>query len=429
MDLRRAHPYNWIVVECKSNDQSKTGVATCGTSSPRNAHPQQPGATHRCDYAGRLHNLRAGRCVGPVSFRLEASSGSVRRCGDVDLRDRRGDFVTSKSDAKTSVEHRAPNEFAGVSAFVGALSASWLGRENHGNQIGSHRRNRVQSHIAYFPGTRRPANSFVHPCDNGPVKLLVVEDDPAIAEPLVAGLRHHGFEVEHVGTGQLAIDRVASAAGMDMVLLDLGLPDIDGITVCREIRKVSQVPIIMVTARDDEVDRVVGLELGADDYVSKPFGIRELVARVRAVSRRFEIAKESSVARPTEPEDSEQGPQIEVEQTEAGTEPTELKLGALHIDHRTRRVRLNGVELALTPKEHGVLSVLAVDPGAVVTRMSLIEQVWDEHWYGPTKTLDVHVAQLRQKLGNPGWIETVRSVGYRLVDPDAGEAATKPEPT
>jgi two-component system, OmpR family, response regulator RegX3 len=249
------------------------------------------------------------------------------------------------------------------------------------------------------------------------VKLLVVEDDPAIAEPLVAGLKHHGFEVEHVGTGADAIDRVAGDAAIEMVLLDLGLPDIDGIEVCREIRKVSRVPIIMVTARDDEVDRVVGLELGADDYVSKPFGIRELVARVRAVSRRFETAQDFSATGPPSQINVAVGRNETTE--EANIEATELKLGTLHIDHRTRRVRLNGTELSLTPKEHGVLAVLAADPGAVVTRMSLIEQVWDEHWYGPTKTLDVHIAQLRQKLGDPHWIETVRSVGYRLVDPAA----------
>ncbi len=259
-----------------------------------------------------------------------------------------------------------------------------------------------------------------HPCDNATVKLLVVEDDLSIAEPLIAGLRHHGFDVEHVGTGQLAIE-VATTQSVDMVLLDLGLPDIDGITVCRKIRKVSRVPIIMVTARDDEVDRVVGLELGADDYVSKPFGIRELVARVRAVSRRFEISAEAAAAKPSTPDDATPVVElIEDQQRMDNQQPAGvLVLGALQMDHRTHRVRLKGVELALTPKEHGVLAVLAADAGAVVTRMSLIEQVWDEHWYGPTKTLDVHIAQLRQKLGNPGWIETVRSVGYRLVDPDA----------
>jgi two-component system, OmpR family, response regulator RegX3 len=261
------------------------------------------------------------------------------------------------------------------------------------------------------------------------VKLLVVEDDPAIAEPLVAGLKHHGFDVEHVGTGLVAIERVAGGAAMgaiDLVLLDLGLPDIDGIEVCREIRKVSRVPIIMVTARDDEVDRVVGLELGADDYVSKPFGMRELVARVRAVSRRFETAHGFSATGTASQIDAALG-ETETNE-EANIEATELKLGALHIDHRTRRVRLNGTELSLTPKEHGVLAVLAADPGAVVTRMSLIEQVWDEHWYGPTKTLDVHIAQLRQKLGDASWIETVRSVGYRLVDPDAVAETPESDP-
>jgi two-component system, OmpR family, response regulator RegX3 len=271
------------------------------------------------------------------------------------------------------------------------------------------------------------------PCDNAVMRLLVVEDDPAIAEPLLAGLRHHGFDVVHVATGSSAIDTISTQT-IDMVLLDLGLPDIDGLDVCRGIRKVSRVPVIMVTARDDEVDRVVGLELGADDYVVKPFGIRELVARVRAVSRRFDINTETSTgdadaggltastAAATKTRSSANSvelPNAALHETAGG-----MTLGALRVDHRTHRVTIGGNELSLTPKEFGVLAVLATDPGAVVTRMSLIEQVWDEHWYGPTKTLDVHVAQLRQKLGNPGWIETVRSVGYRLVDPEASTGDT-----
>jgi two-component system, OmpR family, response regulator RegX3 len=236
------------------------------------------------------------------------------------------------------------------------------------------------------------------------MRLLVVEDDSAIAEPLLAGLAHHGFEVKHVATGLLAIQAIRDET-FDLVLLDLGLPDIDGLDVCREIRAVAKIPVIMVTARDDEVDRVVGLELGADDYVVKPFGIRELIARIRAVSRRVDATNEPS-------------PRIDpLESHETIDAAAAMILGALTIDHRTRRVHLAGNEVSLTPKEYGVLAVLAADPGAVVARMSLIEQVWDEHWYGPTKTLDVHVAQLRQKLGDARWIETVRSVGYRLIDP------------
>jgi len=213
------------------------------------------------------------------------------------------------------------------------------------------------------------------------VHLLVVEDDEAIAVPLVRGLERSGFAVTRVATGRdaLAVD------GMDLVLLDLGLPDLDGTEVCRQLRASSGVPIIVVTARGDEGDRVLGLELGADDYVVKPFGLRELVARVRAVARR-------TVTEPV-------GPQ---------------HVGALVVDRRTRRVSVDGAEVGLAPKEFDLLALLADDPGAVVSRAQIMDEVWDPHWYGPTKTLDVHVASLRRKLGDPGWIETVRGVGFRL---------------
>ncbi len=248
------------------------------------------------------------------------------------------------------------------------------------------------------------------------MKLLVVEDDLTIAEPLLDGLRHHGFDVHHVARGTETLDAIEADA-FDVVLLDLGLPDIDGLDVCRKIRSIASTPVIMLTARSEEVDRVVGLELGADDYVVKPFGLRELVARIRAVRRRFDATMPNGNDRSNEREirgnDEAAGP-------DAGGQgaDTSLCFGALEINQRTHRVYIGGVELALTPKEYGVLVVLAADPGAVVTRSSLIDQVWDEHWYGPTKTLDVHVAQLRRKLGSPRWIETVRSVGYRLHNPD-----------
>jgi DNA-binding response OmpR family regulator len=217
------------------------------------------------------------------------------------------------------------------------------------------------------------------------MRVLLVEDDDAIAEPLTSGLGRHGFQVSRVRTGAEALD----APPHEVVLLDLGLPDMDGIDVCRRLRASSAVPIIVLTARSEEVDRVLGLELGADDYVVKPFGFRELVARIRAVTRRALAA-----AGPVE------GPQ---------------RLGRLELDRRQRLVRLGGVEVTLTVKEFDLLALLAEDPGAVFAREQILERVWDPHWFGPTKTLDVHVASLRKKLGDPGWIETARGVGFRLV--------------
>lgn len=224
-------------------------------------------------------------------------------------------------------------------------------------------------------------------CQRGAVKVLLVEDDDAIAEPLVAGLGREGITCQRVSTGQAALD----APEPDLVLLDLGLPDIDGTEVCRRLRARSSVPIIVVTARGEEVDRVVGLELGADDYVVKPFGVRELAARIRAVLRRS-----SERAEPAE--------QI-------------LRTGELEVDTRAHRVTMAGDEIQLTPKEFDLLALLASDPGATFTRDAILEEVWDPHWYGPTKTLDVHVASVRRKLGDPSWIETVRGVGFRLRAP------------
>jgi DNA-binding response OmpR family regulator len=220
------------------------------------------------------------------------------------------------------------------------------------------------------------------------MRVLIVEDDAAIAAPLAKGLEREGLDVDRVETGADALAHAFDSA-CDVILLDLGLPDRDGFDVCRELRARSDVPIIVVTARSDEIDRVVGLELGADDYIVKPFGFRELVARIRAVARR-------------------RGPR---------TDGVTTELGELVIDRRTRRVCLADEELALTPKEFDLLSFLGEDPGAVRSRQQLLEEVWDPHWYGPTKTLDVHVASLRKKLGHPGWIETVRGVGFRLRVP------------
>ena len=216
--------------------------------------------------------------------------------------------------------------------------------------------------------------------------ILVVEDEDAIADPLVAGLRREGYDVSRVETGEGALE--ASAA--DLVLLDLRLPDIDGLDVCRRLRERSRVPIIVLTARGEEADRVVGLELGADDYVVKPYGLRELIARIRAVMRRAAALGGTGGA---------------------------LRVGELEVDERARRATLDGRELELTPKEFELLAALARDPGAAVSRQRLLAEVWQTSWYGSSKTIDVHVAALRRKLGDPGWIDTVRGVGFRLRVP------------
>jgi two-component system, OmpR family, response regulator RegX3 len=223
------------------------------------------------------------------------------------------------------------------------------------------------------------------------VKLLLVEDDRAIAESLVPGLRADGHEVTHVATGTEAL----AASGYELVLLDLGLPDVDGRDVCRQLRQRGDVPIIMLTASGDEFDRVLGLELGADDYVTKPFSRRELSARIRAVGRRAQQAPADAT----------------VEDADV------LTVGGLAIDRRSRRVRLDGDEITLTAKEFDVLAYLAAEAGAVVSRTTLLERVWDVNWYGPTKTVDAHVAALRRKLGDHRWIEAVRGVGFRLEAP------------
>jgi DNA-binding response OmpR family regulator len=219
------------------------------------------------------------------------------------------------------------------------------------------------------------------------LRVLLVEDDPSIAEPLAEGLEHEGFEVQRVASGAEAL---AADAG-DVVLLDLGLPDLDGREVCRRLRDRSRVPIIVVTARDDEVDRVLLLEMAADDYVVKPFGFRELVARIRAVHRRS-VAVDAP-------------------------EPPGQDAGPLRIDRRARRVWLDGSEVDLTPKEFDLLALLTEEPGIARTREEIIARVWDENWWGPTKTLDVHIASLRRKLENPDWIVTLRGVGYRFDPP------------
>ncbi|MFF7469028.1 response regulator [Streptomyces sp. NPDC008092] len=217
------------------------------------------------------------------------------------------------------------------------------------------------------------------------MRVLLVEDDEPVAESLRRGLKRYGFEVEWVTTGAAAL---AYAGPCDVVLLDLGLPDTDGLDVCKALRLRGDLPIIVISARSDETDRVVGLELGADDYVSKPFGVREVIARIRAVLRR------------TQPRPPDAGPD---------------RYGSrLTVDRKAARVRLDGAEVALAPKEYDLLAFLTEEPGALMSREQIMEAVWDANWFGPTKTLDVHVAALRRKLAGAITIEAVRGVGFRL---------------
>jgi two-component system, OmpR family, response regulator RegX3 len=221
-------------------------------------------------------------------------------------------------------------------------------------------------------------------------RILFVEDEPSISEPFAKALGREGFDAVVAGTLAEA-RRQFERRPPDLILLDLRLPDGDGRDLAREIRQRSSVPIIMLTARGTELDRIVGLEIGADDYVVKPFSGAEVVARIRAVLRR---------AKPGEDE----------------APVTPLAVGGLEIDPASRRAVLGGAELELSRKEFDLLLELARHAGQVVRREDLMSRVWDENWFGSTKTLDVHVGWLRRKLGDPAWIETVRGVGFRFSD-------------
>ncbi|MFC8430154.1 response regulator transcription factor [Streptomyces sp. NPDC057253] len=248
------------------------------------------------------------------------------------------------------------------------------------------------------------------------LRVLLIEDDETIAEPLAEGLAHFGLTVDHVTTGTEGL----RASYGDVVLLDLGLPDMDGIDVCRGIREVSDVPIVILSARGEEADRVLGLELGADDYLAKPFSVRELVARVRAVTRRTRRAQETlAAASPTFPERTSSPtapaptPAMAPAMTPIGAPGHDP--GPLAVDRRTRQVWVGESQVPLTPKEFDLLALLTEDPGAVYSRQQILDRVWDPFYEGPTKTLDVHVASLRRKLGHPAWIQTLRGVGFRLA--------------
>ena len=227
-------------------------------------------------------------------------------------------------------------------------------------------------------------------------RILLVEDEDSIVAPLKQALEREGFEAHVAGTAGEGIE-LGTSLDPDLVLLDLMLPDGSGYDVCRELRRAGDVPIVMLTARGDEADRIVGLELGADDYVVKPFSAREVIARIRAVLRRAGAAREP-----------ERGGAIEI--------------GEVRLDPERREVALAGEPVELSRKEFELLQRLMRDAGTVVTRERLIEDVWDMNWFGSTKTLDVHVSALRRKLGDdpnqPRYVHTLRGVGFRFSSPD-----------
>jgi DNA-binding response OmpR family regulator len=228
--------------------------------------------------------------------------------------------------------------------------------------------------------------------------VLVVEDDASIGRALTGALRAQGLEVLWATSGADALE-LAAGSRAQLVLLDLGLPDLDGVEVCRRIRRGDpHVPIVVLTARHSEVDVVLGLDAGADDYVTKPFRLAELLARVRAHLRRS-----TATAIP-------------------GT-PT-ITVGDVEVDRDARRVRVDGEEIDLRAREFDLLAFLMGQAGVAVTRERIMSEVWDEHWFGPTKTLDMHISALRRKLGEtvgddsaPSRITTLRGVGYRYELP------------
>lgn len=228
-------------------------------------------------------------------------------------------------------------------------------------------------------------------------KVLVVEDEPTLLETLEYNLAREGYEVHTADDGPTALE-VARREHPDLILLDVMLPGLDGFEVCRILRQEMSVPVLMLTARDEEVDKVVGLEMGADDYMTKPFSMRELLARVRAMLRRVEmLQREAASAHDTAPP---------------------IAAGDLEIDTGRHRVSLSGVPIALSPREFELLSFLASNRGQVLSRDVLLDRVWGYEYVGDTRTVDVHVRWLRQKIeadpGNPTHLLTVRGVGYKF---------------
>lgn len=221
--------------------------------------------------------------------------------------------------------------------------------------------------------------------DRKAIRVLAVESDSQDADLLILGLRRHGYTAEQVRTGGEALQQYRKA---DLLLVDLDLPDLDGVELCRSIRAVCDVAIIVVTARDTELDRVLSLRAGADDYVVKPCSLTELTARIEAVMRRVRL-------QPFVPKDV-------------------IAVGSLHIDHRAREIQLDGRYIDVTRKEFDLLYLLASRPGAVFSRRQIMTQVWSDPRAKPGRTIDTHVSSLRSKLGSSRWITTVRGVGFRF---------------
>jgi two-component system response regulator RegX3 len=256
--------------------------------------------------------------------------------------------------------------------------------------------------VPALPSDRRDslelASSYDEAMDFQRRTVLMIEDEDAIVAPLTESLAREGFAPVAVGTIAEGL-QIARNDSPDLVLLDVMLPDGSGFDALRELRSMGSTPVIMLTARDDEADRVAGLELGADDYVIKPFSARELVARIRAVLRRVSTAADPP-----------------------GRDA--IRIGAVQLDPAARTATFNSEPLELTRKEFDLLALLMGHAGSVVTRERLIDEVWDVNWFGSTKTLDVHVSGLRKKLGDdpaePRYLHTVRGVGFRFAQ--GGEA-------
>ena len=215
--------------------------------------------------------------------------------------------------------------------------------------------------------------------------ILVVEDEPNIADLVDLYLSRDGFRVLKQATGAAGLAAISDHRPR-LIVLDVGLPDIDGLELCRRIRATSAVPVIFLTARADEVDRVLGLELGADDYLTKPFAPAELVARVRAVLRRTDGAQTAEI----------------------------VQVGSVAVDVGRREIRVDDVPVEFTAREFALLRYLAERPGLAMSRQQILDGVWGPDWYGDARTVDVHIAQVRKKLGTACVIATVRGVGYRL---------------